>query len=63
MTNFIASLIVASLLTMYIIFAKYIISLALSVSLFYGIIVFVIVLAVAIDFLTKVALGNGKSRK
>ena len=63
MTNFIASLVVAGLLTMYIIFAKYIISLALSISLIFGIIVFVIVLAVAIDFLTKVARDNDKNRK
>ena len=55
MLNFLASLVVSVILTVYIIFTHYLVSMALSVSTLFGIVVFVIMLAVAIDFLTKVS--------
>lgn len=55
MTNFLASLVVSTILTVYIIFAYYLTSMALAISTLFGIVVFVIMLAVAIDFLTKVS--------
>ena len=54
MMNFLASLVVSVLLTVYIIFAYYLISMAYSISTLFGIVVFVMVLAVAIDILTTV---------
>lgn len=55
MINFLASLFVSVILTVYIIFAYYIVSAALTISTLFGVAVFIIVLAVAIDFLTKVS--------
>lgn len=62
MLRFLASLIVSMLLTVYIILSYYLISMANSVSTLFGIVVFVIVLAVAIDFLTMVN-ENDSNRK
>ena len=58
MSHFIASLIVSVLLTIYLSFSYYIISLAASISMTFGMTVFIIALAVAIDFLTQA--GNKK---
>lgn len=54
MANFLASLVVSVLLTIYIIITGHIISLASSISWWFGLVVFIITLAVAIDFLTQV---------
>lgn len=53
MMNFLASLIVSTLLTVYIIFTGKLISLAATISWWFGLIVFVITLTVAIDFFSK----------
>ena len=58
MSHFIASLIVSVLLTIYLSFSYHIISLAASVSYSFGVVVFIIALALAIDFLTQA--GNKK---
>lgn len=53
MLNFLASLFVSVILTVYIIVSYHLISMALEVSSLFGIVVFVILLAIAIDCLTK----------
>ena len=58
MGNFIASLVVSVLLTIYLSFSYHLISLAASISYSFGVVVFIIALAVAIDFLTQA--GNKK---
>lgn len=55
MLNFLAPLIVSVLLTVYIIFTYYLVSMALAVSTLFGIVVFIIMLAVVIDYTTKVS--------
>lgn len=58
MLGFIASLIVAILITIYIIFSYYIISIAITISGALGYVAFVIVLAVAIDILRQLCEGK-----
>lgn len=55
MMNFLASLVVSVILTVYIIFTYYLVSMALAVSTLFGIVVFIIMLAVVIDYTTKVS--------
>ena len=55
MLQFIASLVVSTLITIYLIFSYYIVSLASSISYLFGVVVFIIALAVAIDILTMVS--------
>lgn len=55
MMNFLASLVVSTILTVYIIFAYYLVPMALAISTLFGMVVFIIMLAIAIDFLTKVS--------
>ena len=55
MLQFIASLVVSTLITIYLIFSYYIVSLASSISYLFGVVVFIIALAVAIDILTTVS--------
>ena len=58
MIGFIASLVVATLLSLYIAFSYCIISITSSVSWIFGYVVFVIVLAVAIDILRQLSGGK-----
>lgn len=58
MIGFIASLIVATLLSLYIVFSYYIISITSAVSWIFGYVAFVIVLAVAIDILRQLSGGK-----
>ena len=53
MVNFLASLVVSTLLTVYIVFTGKLIALATAISWWFGLIVFIITLAVAIDFFSK----------
>lgn len=53
MVNFLASLVVSALLTIYIIFTGKLIALASAISWWFGLIVFIITLTVAIDFFSR----------